>query len=283
MKGIILSGGTGSRLYPLTTVVNKQLLPIFDKPMIYYPLSTLISCGIKDICIISSYDFLPLYQKLFGDGERLGLNFTYKVQPKPDGIAQSFLIAEDFIGNDSVCLILGDNVFHGFNRMKVDFTGAVVFAYKVNNPQEYGVVDFDSNGKALSIEEKPTMPKSKYAIPGLYFYDKNVIEYARVLKPSKRGEYEITDINRRYMEEGNLNVIKMPKGTVWLDAGSPTTLSQASNYIQTVQERQGCKIVCIEEDCLNQGFIDKKQFIKLMEKTPKSEYRNYLESIQSYI
>ena len=283
MKGIILSGGTGSRLYPLTTVVNKQLLPIFDKPMIYYPLSTLISCGIKDICIISSYDFLPLYQKLFGDGERLGLNFTYKVQPKPDGIAQSFLIAEDFIGNDSVCLILGDNVFHGFNRMKVDFTGAVVFAYKVNNPQEYGVVDFDSNGKALSIEEKPMMPKSKYAIPGLYFYDKNVIEYARVLKPSKRGEYEITDINRRYMEEGNLNVIKMPKGTVWLDAGSPTTLSQASNYIQTVQERQGCKIACIEEDCLNQGFIDKKQFIKLMEKTPKSEYRNYLESIQSYI
>ncbi len=283
MKGIILSGGTGSRLYPLTTVVNKQLLPIFDKPMIYYPLSTLISCGIKDICIISSYDFLPLYQKLFGDGERLGLNFTYKVQPKPDGIAQSFLIAEDFIGNDSVCLILGDNVFHGFNRMKVDFTGAVVFAYKVNNPQEYGVVDFDSKGKALSIEEKPTMPKSKYAIPGLYFYDKNVIEYARVLKPSKRGEYEITDINRRYMEEGNLNVIKMPKGTVWLDAGSPTTLSQASNYIQTVQERQGCKIACIEEDCLNQGFIDKKQFIKLMEKTPKSEYRNYLESIQSYI
>jgi glucose-1-phosphate thymidylyltransferase len=283
MKGIILSGGTGSRLYPLTTVVNKQLLPIFDKPMIYYPLSTLISCGIKDICIISSYDFLPLYQKLFGDGEHLGLNFTYKVQPKPDGIAQSFLIAEDFIGNDSVCLILGDNVFHGFNRMKVDFTGAVVFAYKVNNPQEYGVVDFDSNGKALSIEEKPTMPKSKYAIPGLYFYDKNVIEYARVLKPSKRGEYEITDINRRYMEEGNLNVIKMPKGTVWLDAGSPTTLSQASNYIQTVQERQGCKIACIEEDCLNQGFIDKKQFIKLVEKTPKSEYRNYLESIQSYI
>lgn len=283
MKGIILSGGTGSRLYPLTTVVNKQLLPIFDKPMIYYPLSTLISCGIKDICIISSYDFLPLYQKLFGDGERLGLNFTYKVQPKPDGIAQSFLIAEDFIGNDSVCLILGDNVFHGFNRMKVDFTGAVVFAYKVNNPQEYGVVDFDSNGTALSIEEKPTMPKSKYAIPGLYFYDKNVIEYARVLKPSKRGEYEITDINRRYMEEGNLNVIKMPKGTVWLDAGSPTTLAQASNYIQTVQERQGCKIACIEEDCLNAGFIDKKQFIKLMEKTPKSEYRNYLESIQSYI
>lgn len=283
MKGIILSGGTGSRLYPLTTVVNKQLLPIFDKPMIYYPLSTLISCGIKDICIISSYDFLPLYQKLFGDGERLGLNLTYKVQPKPDGIAQSFLIAEDFIGDDSVCLILGDNVFHGFNRMKVDFTGAVIFAYKVNNPQEYGVVDFDSNGKALSIEEKPKVPKSKYAVPGLYFYDNKVIEYARVLKPSQRGEYEITDINRRYMEEGNLNVIKMPKGTVWLDAGSPTTLSQASNYIQTVQERQGCKIACIEEDCLNQGFIDQKQFIKIMEKTPKSEYRNYLESIQSYI
>jgi len=279
MKGIILSGGTGSRLYPLTTVVNKQLLPVYDKPMIYYPLSTLISCGIKDICIISSYDFLPLYQKLFGDGEHLGLNLTYKVQPKPEGIAQSFLIAEDFIGNDSVCLILGDNVFHGFNRMKVDFTGAVIFAYKVNNPKEYGVVEFDSNGKALSIEEKPNVPKSKYAVPGLYFYDNKVIEYARVLKPSKRGEYEITDINRRYMEEGNLNVVKMPKGTVWLDAGSPTTLGQASNYVQTVQDRQGCKIACIEEECLNQEFIDQKQFIKLIEKTPKSEYRNYLESV----
>lgn len=279
MKGIILSGGTGSRLYPLTTVVNKQLLPVYDKPMIYYPLSTLISCGIKDICIISSYDFLPLYQKLFGDGEHLGLNLTYKVQPKPDGIAQSFLIAEDFIGNDSVCLILGDNVFHGFNRMKVDFTGAVIFAYKVNNPKEYGVVEFDSNGKALSIEEKPNVPKSKYAVPGLYFYDNKVIEYARVLKPSKRGEYEITDINHRYMEEGNLNVVKMPKGTVWLDAGSPTTLGQASNYVQTVQDRQGCKIACIEEECLNQEFIDQKQFIKLIEKTPKSEYRNYLESV----
>jgi glucose-1-phosphate thymidylyltransferase len=279
MKGIILSGGTGSRLYPLTTVVNKQLLPVYDKPMIYYPLSTLISCGIKDICIISSYDFLPLYQKLFGDGEHLGLNLTYKVQPKPDGIAQSFLIAEDFIGNDSVCLILGDNVFHGFNRMKVDFTGAVIFAYKVNNPQEYGVIEFDSNGKALSIEEKPKMPKSKYAVPGLYFYDNNVIEESRILKPSKRGEYEITDINRRYMEEGNLNVVKMPKGTVWLDAGSPTTLGQASNYVQTVQDRQGCKIACIEEECLNQKFIDQTQFVKLIEKTPKSEYRNYLESV----
>lgn len=283
MKGVILSGGTGSRLYPLTTVVNKQLLPVFDKPMIYYPLSTLISCGIKDICIISSCDFLPSYQKLFGDGKHLGLNIVYKVQFKPDGIAQSFLIAEDFIGNDNVALILGDNVFHGFNRMKVDFTGAVVFAYKVNNPQEYGVVEFDSNGKALSIEEKPNVPKSKYAIPGLYFYDNTVIEYAKTLKPSKRGEYEITDVNRKYMEEGNLNVIKMPKGTVWLDAGSPTTLAQASSYIQTVQERQGCKIACIEEDCLNQQFIDTTQFNKLIEKTPKSEYRNYLESVQSYI
>lgn len=279
MKGIILSGGTGSRLYPLTTVVNKQLLPIFDKPMIYYPLSTLISCGIKDICIISSYDFLPLYQKLFGDGERLGLNITYKVQPKPDGIAQSFLIAEEFIENDSVCLILGDNVFHGFNRMKVDFTGAVIFAYNVNNPQEYGVVEFDSDGKALSIEEKPKVPKSKYAVPGLYFYDNKVVEYARVLKPSKRGEYEITDINRKYMEAGSLNVIKMPKGTVWLDAGSPTTLAQASNYIQTVQERQGCKIACIEEECFRKEFINIDQFKKIIEKTPKSEYRNYLESI----
>jgi len=279
MKGIILSGGTGSRLYPLTTVVNKQLLPVYDKPMIYYPISTLISCGIKDICIISSYNFLPHYEKLFGDGSHLGLNIEYKAQPKPEGIAQSFLIAEDFIDLQNVALILGDNVFHGFNRMKVDFTGAIVFAYKVNNPQEYGVVEFDDTGKALSIEEKPNAPKSKYAIPGLYFYDNKVVEYAKGLKPSKRGELEITDVNRKYLENGNLNVIKMPRGTVWLDAGLPTTLSQASNYVQTVQDRQGYKVACIEEDCLNQGFIDKIQFSRLVEKTPKSEYKNYLETV----
>jgi len=279
MKGIILSGGTGSRLYPLTTVVNKQLLPVYDKPMIYYPLSTLISCGIKDICIISSFNFLPLYEKLFGDGSHLGLNIEYKVQPKPEGIAQSFLIAEDFIDLQNVALILGDNVFHGFNKMRVDFTGAVIFAYKVNNPQEYGVVEFDDTGKAFTIEEKPTSPKSKYAVPGLYFYDSRVVGYAKSLKSSKRGELEITDINRKYLESGNLNVIKMPKGTVWLDAGSPTTLSQASNYVQTVQDRQGCKVACIEEDCLNQGFIDKTQFERLVKKTPKSEYRNYLETL----
>ena len=279
MKGIILSGGTGSRLYPLTTVVNKQLLPVYDKPMIYYPLSTLISCGIKDICIISSYDFLPLYERLFGDGSRLGLNLTYKVQPKPDGIAQSFIIAEDFIGDDNVALILGDNIFHGFNRMRVDFTGSVVFAYKVNNPQEYGVVEFTEEGKVLSIEEKPTSPKTKYAVPGLYFYDNRVVNIAKQLKPSKRGELEITDVNRKYLETNDLNVIKMPKGTVWLDAGVPSTLAQASNYVQTVQERQGCKIACIEEDCLNQGFIDKKQFDKIVSKLPKSEYRTYLESL----
>jgi glucose-1-phosphate thymidylyltransferase len=279
MKGIILSGGTGSRLYPLTTVVNKQLLPVYDKPMIYYPLSTLISCGIKDICIISSYDFLPLYERLFGDGNKLGLNLTYKVQPKPDGIAQSFIIAEDFIGDDSVSLILGDNIFHGFNRMRVDFTGAVVFAYKVNNPQEYDVVEFNDGGKVLSIEEKPTSPKTKYAVPGLYFYDNRVVSIAKQLKPSKRGELEITDINQKYLETNDLNVVRMPKGTVWLDAGVPSTLSQASNYVQTVQERQGCKIACIEEDCLNQGFIDKKQFKTLISKLPKSEYRTYLESL----
>jgi glucose-1-phosphate thymidylyltransferase len=279
MKGIILSGGTGSRLYPLTTVVNKQLLPVYDKPMIYYPLSTLISCGIKDICIISSFNFLPLYEKLFGDGSHLGLNIEYKAQPKPEGIAQSFLIAEDFIDLQNVALILGDNVFHGFNKMRVDFTGAVIFAYKVNNPQEYGVVEFDDTGKALTIEEKPTSPKSKYAVPGLYFYDSRVVGYAKSLKPSKRGELEITDINRKYLESGNLNVIKMPKGTVWLDAGSPTTLSQASNYVQTVQDRQGCKVACIEEDCLNQGFIDRSQLTKLVNKMPKSEYRTYLESL----
>jgi len=279
MKGIILSGGTGSRLYPLTTVVNKQLLPVYDKPMIYYPLSTLISCGIKDICIISSFNFLPLYEKLFGDGSHLGLNIEYKAQPKPEGIAQSFLIAEDFIDLQNVALILGDNVFHGFNKMRVDFTGAVIFAYKVNNPQEYGVVEFNDTGKALTIEEKPTSPKSKYAVPGLYFYDGKVVDYAKRLKPSKRGELEITDINRKYLESGNLNVIKMPKGTAWLDAGSPTTLSQASNYVQTVQDRQGCKVACIEEDCLNQGFIDRSQLTNLVNKMPKSEYRTYLESL----
>lgn len=279
MKGIILSGGTGSRLYPLTTVVNKQLLPVYDKPMIYYPLSTLISCGIKDICIISSYDFLPLYERLFGDGSRIGLNLTYKVQPKPDGIAQSFIIAEDFIGDDNVALILGDNIFHGFNRMRVDFTGAVVFAYKVNNPQEYGVMEFTDDGKVLSIEEKPTSPKTKYAVPGLYFYDNRVVGIAKQLKPSKRGELEITDINLKYLETNDLNVIKMPKGTIWLDVGVPSTLTHASNYVQTVQERQGCKIACIEEDCLNQGFIDKKQFDKIVNKLPKSEYRTYLESL----
>lgn len=279
MKGIILSGGTGSRLYPLTTVVNKQLLPVYDKPMIYYPLSTLISCGIKDICIISSYDFLPLYERLFGDGSRIGLNLTYKVQPKPDGIAQSFIIAEDFIGDDNVALILGDNIFHGFNRMRVDFTGAVVFAYKVNNPQEYGVMEFTDDGKVLSIEEKPTSPKTKYAVPGLYFYDNRVVGIAKQLKPSKRGELEITDVNLKYLETNDLNVIKMPKGTIWLDVGVPSTLAHASNYVQTVQERQGCKIACIEEDCLNQGFIDKKQFDKIVNKLPKSEYRTYLESL----
>jgi glucose-1-phosphate thymidylyltransferase len=280
MRGIILSGGTGSRLYPLTVSVNKQLLPVFDKPMIYYSLSTLINHGIREIMIISTPDFLSEYKRLFGDGSHLGLKIKYKAQPEPKGIAQSFLIAENFIGSSDVALILGDNIFHGYNTIKMDYiNGALIFAYEVNNPQSYGIVEFNMYGDVESIEEKPVDPKSKYAIPGLYFYDKNVVKYAKQLKPSKRGELEITDLNRIYLNNKMLTCHKMERGTVWLDAGTPTTLAQASNYIQTIQERQGVKIACIEEDCLNKGFIDRKKFAKLVNDMPKSEYRNYLEKL----
>lgn len=279
MKGIVLSGGTGNRLYPLTTTVNKQLLPVYDKPMIYYPISTLVSCGIKEFCIISTPEYLPLYEKLFGNGKHLGLDIVYKVQYKPKGIAESFIIAEDFIGNDSVGLILGDNIFHGMARMKPSLDGAIIFAYQVNNPSDYGVVEFDDVNKVISIEEKPKLPKSNFAVPGLYFYDNKVIEYSKSLKPSIRGELEITDLNRIYLENHALSVIQFPRGTVWLDAGTPESLYQSGAYIQTIQERQGVKIGCIEEECYRKKFINKQQLSNIVDKMPKSEYKNYLNKL----
>ena len=279
MKGIILSGGTGSRLYPLTTTINKQLLPVYDKPMIYYPISTMISCGIRELCIISTPEYLPLYEKLFGNGKHLGLDICYKVQYKPKGIAESFIIAEDFIGNDTVGLVLGDNIFHGMARMKPGLEGAVIFAYQVNNPSDYGVVEFDNDNKVISIEEKPKSPKSNFVIPGLYFYDNKVVGYAKNLKPSSRGELEITDLNRIYLENKTLSVIQFPRGTVWLDAGTPESLFQSGAYIQTIQERQGIKVGCIEEECYRKKFINKQQLSNVVDKMPKSEYKQYLEKL----
>jgi len=276
MKGIVLSGGTGSRLYPLTNVVNKQLLPVYDKPMIYYPMSTMISCGVKQFCIISSPEYLPMYEKLFGNGHHLGLDIVYKIQYKPNGIAESFILAEDFIGNDSVSLILGDNIFHGMANMKLDLRGGVVFAYEVKNPSDYAVVTFDENGLALNIEEKPQNPRSRYAVPGLYFFDNKVIGYAKQLKPSKRGELEITDIMNIYLNNKELDVVKFPRGTAWLDAGLPDSLFQSAAYVKTIQDRQGIRIGCVEEECYKKEFIDKVQLQKIIDKLPSSEYKNYL-------
>ena len=278
MKGIILSGGTGSRLYPLTCASNKQLLPVFDKPMIYYPLSTLINKGIREIMIISTPKWIPEYKALFGNGKHLGLKIVYGVQPEPKGIAQSFLIAEQFLKKDCVSLILGDNIIFGTSIDTV-LSPAHILAYSVTNPRDYGVVEFSCDGRVKSIEEKPDVPKSKFAVPGLYFYDNTVVGIAKKLKPSTRGELEITDVNKVFLERNELYATLMKRGSVWLDAGTPTTLAQASNYVQTIQERQGIKIACIEEDCLSRGLINVDQFKKIIEKTPKSEYRNYLESI----
>lgn len=275
-KGIVLSGGSGSRLFPLTTVVNKQLLPVFDKPMIYYPISTLINLGIRNICIISSKEYISFYKKLFSNALSLGLNISYETQDAPNGIAQSFIICKEFIRNDPVALILGDNVFHRLPKITRFKNGATVFAYKVEDPERYGVVEFSKNGKAISIEEKPKSPKSNYAIPGLYFYDNDVVRRAEILVPSERGELEITDLNKSYLKDGKLNVIKLEDGIAWLDAGTPTALAQSSDYVQAVQERQGQKIACIEEDCLNAGFISKSNFLKLVSSMPKSDYKNYL-------
>jgi glucose-1-phosphate thymidylyltransferase len=279
VKGIILAGGTGSRLYPMTVSVNKQLIPVYDKPMIYYPLANLISFGIRDICIVSSPEFIDKYKKLFNDGSHLGLNISYKIQPEPKGIAQALIIAEDFINNENVCLILGDNIFHGVSDIEIAKTGATVFGYEVSNPSAYGVVSFDSSGNPISMEEKPLCPTSKYAMPGLYFYDKNAVEYTRSLAPSARGELEITHLNRLYLEKKEVTVIKLKKGTVWLDAGTPESLFQSSAYIQAIQSRQGTMVGCIEEECLKKHFIDKIQLINLIHEIPNSEYRTYLSTL----
>ena len=279
MKGIILAGGTGSRLYPLTSTINKQLLPVYDKPMIYYPFCTLLSCGIKEFCIISSPEHLPSYEKLFEDGSQLGVKITYKVQYKPRGIAESFIIAEDFIGDDNVALILGDNIFHGMPRVKPLLEGAVIFGYEVNDPKAYGVLEFDNENNVISIEEKPIEPKSNYAVPGLYFYDKKVVQYAKSLKPSNRGEIEITDLNLIYLDKKQITAVKFAKGTAWLDAGSAETLFESCAYVQAIQSRQGIKIGCIEEECFKRKYISKEQLKALIEKLPNCEYKKYLNKL----
>ena len=282
MKGIILAGGSGTRLHPITLAMSKQMIPIYDKPMIYYPLSTLLHAGIDDILIISTPSDLPLFKKLLGDGSSLGCKFTYKEQVIPNGLAQAFVIGEDFIGDDKVCLILGDNIF----QMKVNILkeclnvdGGIVFGYHVNDPERYGVVEFDENFKAISLEEKPKEPKSNYAVPGLYFYDNSVVAVAKEIKPSERGEYEITDLNKYYLKNNKLDVRVMSKGSVWLDTGTIPSLLQATQYVQVIEERQGRKIGCIEEAAYYSGFINKKQLLKLAEPLKKSGYGIYLESL----
>lgn len=286
MKGIILAGGSGSRLHPITFAISKQLMPVYDKPMIYYSLSVLMMAGIRDIMIITTPEDNPLFVKLLGTGESLGCNFTYRKQEVPNGLAQAFVIGEDFIGNDKVALILGDNIFYGSGLQKLlqtnsDPDGGVVFAYHVSDPERYGVVEFDKNQKAISIEEKPKTPKSNYAVPGLYFYDNSVVDLAKSVKPSARGEYEITDVNRRYLEAGKLFVGILGRGTAWLDTGTFTSLMQASQFVHVIEERQGLKIGCIEEIAFNMKYIDAGQLEKLAKPLLKSGYGNYLMKILS--
>ncbi|MEP5939475.1 glucose-1-phosphate thymidylyltransferase RfbA [Maribacter dokdonensis] len=281
MKEILLAGGTGSRLWPLTKALSKQLMPIYDKPMIYYPLSTLMIAGIREILIITTPDDLPLFKKLLSDGKQLGCTFQYAIQPEPKGLAEAFIIGKEFIGNSKVALVLGDNIFYGNGLEKLlkknsKPEGGIIYGYHVNNPNRYGVVEFDEFGKAISIVEKPQIPKSNYAIPGIYFYDNNVVEIAEQIKPSKRGELEITDVNIAYLNKGNLKVSVLDKGIAWLDTGTFSSLMNASQFVQVIEERQGLKIGCIEEVAYTQGFIDAKQLEKLAEPLLKSGYGEYL-------
>ena len=287
MKGIILAGGSGTRLYPLTKAISKQILPIYDKPMIYYPLSVLLLANIREVLIISTPTDIGLFETLLGDGSQIGISITYKVQPSPDGLAQAFLLGEEFLGNDSACLVLGDNIFYGYNfsKLLIEATqvkrGATVFGYYVNDPERYGVAEFDEQGNVLSIEEKPKEPKSNYAVTGLYFYDNTVVAKAKTIKPSKRGELEITDLNKVYLEEKTLNVKLLGRGMAWLDTGTHQSMLQASTFVESIEERQGLKVACLEEIAFRKGWITKEQLTELAKPLLKNQYGQYLMKIMN--